>query len=373
MHRYLFVLPSFRTGGAEKVVVRVANSMQRMGLDVVLVAISREGELRGQIAPGITVVDLDVRRTRYALGAIVRLIRRTRPRVVFSTLTRINLLIVMTKWLLPQGTRVVIREAAVPTYELSAFGPVARSFYTFLYRRFYQRADRIVSQSRAMAEDLIANFGAPRERIVVIHNPVAAVEIEARKLQGSPFSGRLNYLAVGRLSPEKGYDSLLAAFAIVLRDLPDARLTILGRGPEEETLRRLAQTLNISGQVEFKGFVQDPYPFYVNADAFVQASLFEGFPNALVEAIASGTPVVATDCPGGTVEIVIPRENGLLVPVSQSNELAAAMIRVLELGRSTERTVIARSVQKFAEEGVFEAYRKLLLDVAKDAGPNVGQ
>jgi glycosyltransferase involved in cell wall biosynthesis len=135
---------------------------------------------------------------------------------------------------------------------------------------------------------------------------------------------------MGRLVHQKGFDTLIAAFGTIAERWPDWSLTIVGEGPERGALERMARDAGCAGRVHFAGRVNDPRPVLSTASVFVLPSRFEGFPNALVEAMASGCAVVATDCPSGPAEIVEDGHDGILVPVDRSDRLAAALEDLLD-------------------------------------------
>ena len=137
-------------------------------------------------------------------------------------------------------------------------------------------------------------------------------------------------LAIGRLSGEKGVDTLLRAFALVSGKFPGWRVVIAGEGVERSNLMELREKLHLGTRVEFIGQVRDVEPLLASASLFVHASRREGFPNALLEAMAMGTPVICTDCRSGPSEIVQDRVNGRLIAVDDVRALSEAMAELIE-------------------------------------------
>ena len=134
---------------------------------------------------------------------------------------------------------------------------------------------------------------------------------------------------MGRLCPQKGFDVLLEAFASVAADLPSARLVVLGKGSDREGLLRQAAALGIADRVDFPGWLPNPYALLSRATVFVMSSRYEGFPNALLEAMACGVPAVATDCPSGPSEI-LEGEVGILVPIDDAKGISGALRKILQ-------------------------------------------
>jgi len=346
-------------GGSERVFAHLLGHLDRQRFAPSLALLSRQGPFLASIPEDVEVVDLGARRARYAMRPLVSLVRRLRPDIVFSTLGHMNLAVMLCKPIMPRRTRFIARESIVPSVEL-AHGQ-APFFFPFLYRRLYPLFDRVVCQSLDMQNDLTETLGVPRERTVLIHNPVDLVRIE-ESLAGAvcPLpTGVLNVVAMGRLDSQKGFDMLLRAFSLLQG--ADCRLTILGEGPERERLEAMTRELGIAGRVTFAGFQVEPHPYLAHADVFVLSSRYEGFPNVVLEAMACGTPVAAFACPGGLNELVQPGVNGCLAPVGDVGALAACIAQLLESGPCRKavhesvatRFALPRIVREY--EAVFEA------------------
>jgi len=164
-----------------------------------------------------------------------------------------------------------------------------------------------------MADDLARHFGVPRAKMTTIYNPLDVARVRLLAGDGpNPFAGAgpgPHLVAMGRLDPQKGFDDLIRALPALLRQRPDAQLWLLGEDGEDGrpnllALESLAGTTGVPAHVHFTGFQENPYAWLAHADLFVLSSHYEGLPNALLEAIAVGCPVVALDRPGGTREIL---------------------------------------------------------------------
>jgi glycosyltransferase involved in cell wall biosynthesis len=220
-----------------------------------------------------------------------------------------------------------------------------------LYRLLYPRADRILCQTNAMARDLSALLGAKAgplddratdnvtRLITVLPNPVDVERIRAEATQTNSLwkgSGP-HLLAVGRLSPEKGFDLLLRAFFKVSLLFPHADLTLVGAGHEEATLRSLAAELGVSTAVHFTGQVDSPAAFFSEAAAYVLASRHEGLPNALLEAAAGGLPIVALPSSQGVVELLEGQPGVWLAKTISADALSATLITALQHIHAAQR------------------------------------
>jgi glycosyltransferase involved in cell wall biosynthesis len=225
----------------------------------------------------------------------------------------------------------------------------------------YRTADAIVAVSEGARDDLANYYHLPIERIKTIYNPVMIDEIrrqadEQVSLPGSDTAIRL--ISVGSLSEQKDISTAIRALAH-LRDTHDVELLLLGKGEQQEQLETLATELNVDNYVHFLGFVDNPFPYMRAADALVLSSKYEGFGHVIVEAIACGTPVVATDCPGGPSEIIDDGTYGQLVPVGDHEALSEAITATLA-NPMEERHLLERA-QQFEYERITEAHIDLLL------------
>ena len=320
------------SGGCERMMVNLATEWSQGGIAVDLVLVRREGAYLPLVPPTVRIVDLGARRTFTAIPPLVRYLRRVRPRALLSGLVHINTVALLAKKLAPE-TRVVISERNTPSVDFRDRQPAARLGYR-LAPYLYPGADAIVAVSEGVANDLATFAGLSRDRIYVIRNPVVTRETMTSARQhfahrwfepGEPPV----IIAAGRLAEAKDYPTLLHAFA-KLRAVRRCRLMILGEGELLKNLTELASILGITPDVDFLGFVINPYAVMTRAALLVLSSRWEGSPNVLVEAMACGLPVVSTDCPSGPREILAGGRFGPLVPVGDAEGLAAAMARTLE-------------------------------------------
>ena len=168
-------------------------------------------------------------------------------------------------------------------------------------------------------------------------------------------------LAVGRLEPVKDYPTLLKAFARVVLKSRHTRLLVLGEGQDREALQRLAVDLRIDEVVDFAGFVTNPFSYMSKASVFVMSSVYEGSPNALVQAMACGTAVVSTDCPSGPREILQDGKLGRLVPVGDWQALGAAILEALDSPLEADR--LLEGTRDYSAENSVRQYMDLVSEL----------
>jgi GalNAc-alpha-(1->4)-GalNAc-alpha-(1->3)-diNAcBac-PP-undecaprenol alpha-1,4-N-acetyl-D-galactosaminyltransferase len=274
------------------------------------------------------------------VSALRKTIRLTRPEVVISFVDTTNVLVLLAS----RGLRVpvVISERTDPRrHEIGRAWALGR-------RISYPIASAVVVQSPETAR--WAGTIVPPRRVYTIPNPLApeftrSVGKPTRTSTSRPLDSP-RVLAMGRLSWEKGFDLLLRAFRRVHLELPGASLRILGEGPERGALERLAHELGIAEHLHLPGAVSDPHRWLCDGELFVLPSRYEGYPNALAEAMACGLAVVATDCPYGPRQLIRSGENGVLVTPGDPDALGNAMLTLLrspsERARLAERAVEVR-------------------------------
>lgn len=353
----LFVIPSLQGGGAERVVVTLLRHLDRTHLDLALAVLdNRNPAYAADLPPGIEIIDLRLRRVRYGLPHLVRLIRRRRPDAVFSVIGHLNLGVALLKPLLPKGVRLFGRETAAVSRVSHPDGQGL--LWRMAYRHLYRRFDQVICQSEDMRRALVDHFGLPCERARVIRNPLDIERVRAladERLRDEPWGHHaIRLISVGRLSYEKGLDILLEAIGL----LADQRihLTILGDGQLRGSLEKLARDLGISDRVRFLGFVPNPYMYMAQASALVLSSRFEAYPNVVLEALACGTPVIATPAPGGIVEIAHEQPGCVLAGDISGPSLARA---IAEYPFGDGRSRVVPDLESYAAKRISAQYEAL--------------
>ncbi len=359
--RLALFMPSFRGGGAERVMVTLAEGFAGRGVAVDLLVAQREGPNEPAPAARIRVVDLRASRVLLAIPGLVRYLRRERPRAMLSALPHCNVVATWATGLAGGATRLVLSEHTTASLS-AAHSPQRRArILPVFMRRAYRRAGAVVAVSDGAADDLASLTGIARADITRIYNPVVTPRLAARadETLDHPWFAASQppvVLGVGRLTPAKDFATLVRAVAAV-RARRQVRLLILGEGDERTALQSLASRVGLGSDFSLPGFVDNPYRYMTNAAVFALSSRWEGFGNALVEAMACGAAVVSTDCPNGPREILEGGRHGLLVPVGDPRRLAAALER--QLDRPQRATVVERS-RAFGVEPALERYGAVL-------------
>jgi glycosyltransferase involved in cell wall biosynthesis len=363
--RVLFLVPAFAggTGGAERVIATILRHLDHSRFECHLALVGTGNAFHQGLPESVIVHHIGASRMRYGLPGIIRLAWLLRPQTILSTVLYLNVVLVLAKPFLPGRPKILLREAVLPSAYLAQALRHPRR-WRWLYRHLYPRADQIICLYDAMVDDMANHLEIHRDKLVRIYNPVDLAMV--RRLAGateSPYrEPGPHIVAMGRLQHQKAYDVLLIAFTLVRRAIPGARLNILGEGPLEAQLKQQAAGLGVADAVAFSGFQANPWPYIRHADLFVLASRYEGLPNSLLEALALGVSVVATDCPGGTREIQKSATHIALVPPESPEALAGAIITALNSGQKTSPAAKENdeSLRRFDIQTIVEEYSRLL-------------
>lgn len=317
----------------ERIRLVLAHEFIKQGHTVEFVLMRCEGELLAEAQADYPVIDLCVDRFRQVPLALARYLRRNRPDALLAAMWPLTVLAPIGKVLSGHRCQVVVSEHNTLSVQYATWGRVHKLFMAISMALGYRMANARVGVSAGVVQNIAQLASLPVNGFNVIHNPVARRPVpDSHNLAAAHtlWRGELGtrVLTVGSFKAQKNYDLLLRAFAKIIH-LPAARLMFVGSGAGEVKLRGLAEKLGILDRVIFAGFHHDPTPFYHTADLFVLSSNYEGFGNVIVEALASGTPVVSTNCQSGPSEILEGGLYGSLVPVGDVEALADAISAAL--------------------------------------------
>lgn len=360
--KLMLAIGSLRAGGAERVMSSLADEFARRGHEVALVTLSDPREDFFKLSPAVRRVSIGLEGASSGLvSAVVQNWRRIialrralgayRPDVAVSFLTTMNVLVSLASRGMPHA--LLLSERVDPTQH-----SVGRA-WDWMRLHEYRRAAALVVQTESVARWFQDALGSAARPVVVIPNPLAPVALGAVSCARS---GDAPYvLGVGRLEEQKGFDILIDAFALACPPGTRPELRIAGTGSLRSTLEQRAYARGVADRVRFIGQSSETAALMRGASAFVLSSRFEGFPNALLEAMACGAPCIAADCPSGPRELLGVDEGGLLVPVGDVERLAAAIRRVLadpELSARLSATG-RRMAQAYSLPVVAERWEKL--------------
>ncbi len=366
------VISSLGGGGAERVMTALANAWAAEGNEVTLITLASRRHDRYPLDAAVQRVALDLaggsEHWLAAVGnnvarvrALRRALRRCRPDAVISFITRTNVLVLAAA----AGLRVPVIVSE------RTFLPGARwvhGLWRVLHGPLYRRAAAVVVQTRRSACEMEAVLHRP---VAVIPNPLAVIPADASGGAATRSGeGRRTLLAVGRLSPEKGFGLLIDAFAQLAGRHPGWDLRIVGEGMLRDDLTRRIAARGLAGRIALPGFDSRVHETMRRSDLFVLSSSFEGFPNALLEAMAEGMACVSFDCDAGPRELIEHGENGWLVPAGNRQALVAALDALMRDAALRARLgARAREVRKlYSLPSVLGQWNALLAAVSAPAG-----
>jgi len=354
-HRVAIFLPSLEGGGAERAMSRLAAEFANRRISVDLVLARKIGPYLQQVPATIRIVNLDSRRVIASVPRLVRYLRNEKPACLISALSHANVVAIFSHLLATSPAKLIVSERAPPFQAQSNAKLLRDRLLPFLIGKLYKYADHVIAVSHGVANQL-ALLGVPRNKIAVIYNPVVdnALLDSAKEDVDHPWfvpHAPPVIVAAGRLAKEKDFQTLIRAFSLV-RKTRQVRLIILGEGENRTELHNLTQELGVADDVSLPGFVENPYKYMKRARAFTLSSLFEGFPNVLVEAMACGAPIISTDCPGGSAEILENGRWGRLTAVGDAVTLANSIREVLDAAShpDVESRAALFSIEKMTDQ-----------------------
>jgi len=396
-------LPSLEGGGAERSMLNLAKGFLAKGRKVELVLCQAKGAYLDNIPAGATMIELPATgnlRARWIaasgnlgdffvllrpvllakkvspevtrIRSLQRYMEDSQPDIILCALPYANLSAIWAKQLSGSGVPVVVSERiALSTYcaAPSNFRKWKWRYLPDLVRRGYPKADCVIAVSADVANDLITTIGLPRGSVTAVHNPVVDDTLRAHAQLALEHPWFLPgaapvILAAGRLTEQKDFATLIRAFAEV-RANREARLVILGEGRLREELEQLACNLGIQADVYMPGFVENPFQYMARASALVLSSEYEGLPGVLIQAMACGCPVISTDCPGGSREILEDGRCGTLVSIGNAGEMKKAILA--ELDSPTPKEILIGRAEDFSVDRAVSNYLTLLDNVVTQA------
>lgn len=364
--RILHIIESLEFGGAEKVLVDLANEFAKQRHTVAILCLRRIGALRAAVDARVDVECLHLAEGSHYLlpWQLARMIRRQRYDIVHAHTWGVLYESALGGLLAKTPAVVFTSHGNYPPMAQSLLRRIKRHARLALEGRVLRRIDVTVPVSDAMKSEIAAR--TPAARIETIHNGIEVLPL--MEAPGRPLRDNvLRLVTVGRMAPVKNHALLLEAVAELRRDLP-VQIDIIGDGPERPAMEKLAHTLGIGAQIRFLGFRNDVHAYLAHADAFVITSDYEGISIAILEAMRAGLPVVATDV-GGIRETVIDGETGIVVPPRSRPELVAAL-RTLATDTARRKALgeaaYAYFKREFALDRMVTRYRELYTRLLAD-------
>ena len=352
------LMASGYSGGIMRTTIRLANAFHSKGYRVHLLSGNRDFPYARELMPGILIKRIRTFNRISGIPFMMYYMLKNRPAVMLAGVIQHTVLAVRVKSLLRSQTRIYAAVRNPYSIGWADHPPAKRALKIRNLKKYYPLTNGIISNSDSVARDFSVLAQIPLSKIRTIYNPALDENIEERMHQtfSHPWFKDKDLpliLFVGRLEKQKNIPLLLAAFERVRQKTP-CRLTIIGDGSLKTELEEQVRTSAHPEDVDFLGFQENPFPFMERADVMVLPSSWEGFGNVIVEALATGTPVVATDCPGGPGEILVDEKLGRLVPMDDPLAMAVAIEDLLR--DPPPRKILRRAAERFAAPKIADEY-----------------
>src|SRR5690625_1484114 len=339
--KIIFFIYEMGAGGAARTLLNILNHIDRTIFEPILVTLNYNGSYESYLKSDVKLIKLPTKRLRAGIIPFAKVIRKERPRIVFSTIPIYNTIAIIAKLLSFTKTKNIVREAAY------LGGSFSTNVKMLLFGLLYRLSSKVIALSEGVKENIINRYFVKPDKIDVIYNPVDLENIKYQIEHGriDPSHEALFdttdkiIVTAGRLVQEKDQRTLLNAFAIVRRNI-NCKLIILGEGELKDVLIQEAISLGIEEYVHFVGFVRNPYIYFKKADVFALSSINEGFGHVLVEALAAGTPVVSTNCKPGSKEVLLDGVYGAICPVGDAKQMANKLHYILTLNDKERNELI---------------------------------
>jgi len=345
--RILFFIYQMGAGGAARTLLNIINNLDRSIFSPVLVTLNYNGSYEKEVKEDVIFIKLDTTRLSRSIFKLARIIRKEKIDIVFSTIPRVNTIAILATRFSFSKAKSVIREAD------NLGGKLSVNIQLLLFGLVYKLSNQIISLSEGVKENLIKRYKINPSEIEVIYNPVDLQSIEEKIKNGKiEEKDRVLYetedkiiVTAGRLVPQKDQKTLLDAFANVNK-VTKSHLIILGEGYLKDQLEQQAKDLHIHDRVHFVGFQRNPYIYFKQADLFVLSSIHEGFSHVIAEALATGVPVVSTNCKSGPAEVLDNGEYGELCGVGNVEEMTQKILYVFGLNQEQLHQLIQKGLNR---------------------------
>jgi glycosyltransferase involved in cell wall biosynthesis len=352
-----FFTGSLGGGGAQKVCVTVANGLSAHGWTVNLIVLDSNGsKYQTLVHKSVKLVFLNVR-ARYSFFKLYAYLKKNPIKLALSFSHELTILLVLVRFLVDYDFRIVSRNINNLQLTFKNANSLWTKYVIFsLVRHFYCKSDFVINQCRAMEEGLLKWMPQLKGKTDFIYNPVNTTELHSHTdlMFNEDF-----ILCVGRLEKQKAFHFAIEAFSMIHANYPNLNLYIIGDGSLKQDLINLAVSLGVRSKISFISFTLDIGVYYKHAKFTLLTSLYEGFPNVLIESISVGTPIVAFDCESGPREIIVEGLNGYLVKQGSVIKLSEKMVACLNKVHNFDEVILTST--QFSSSSIIEKYNTCLL------------
>ncbi|UWX56100.1 glycosyltransferase [Maribacter litopenaei] len=339
-------------GGAERVLIFLSKNLNNSKFESELIVIGKELD-NGYETTGTNIQYLNCNRVSKSIPKLISLIKKRKPDIVFGTLSHVNLLLGFISFLFPKVV-FVGRQTSITKIYKEIGGETSFDWFSFLLKFALKKLGYVICQSKDMVEDCVQLYNLNKNKLKIINNPITDNFQYHDSIPSD--SKHLKFITVGRLVTVKGHARILQMLTNI--DYP-FNYTIIGDGSLKNDLLDKIEILGLSNKIQYIPFTKDVAIYLRKSDYFLQGSLSEGFPNALLESCAVGTPVIAFDVPGGTKEIVENGINGFMVKDGEE-----FLYRLNHLPKLNPKSVSESVYKKFDKSIILKKYEDFFLEIA---------
>lgn len=357
----VFFLPDLRAGGAERVMLNLLVSYHEKfpKQETNLLLFKKQGPLLSEVPSSIKIVELGTNGASKSVLSFILFCKSHQPKLVFASLGA-SLTTSLARPFVSKKTVFINRIGnTIGAEKLLYTNPLKRFLYVFANKIIAKMSNHIIFQCHYMVKDYLEQTKITPKHYSVIYNPVKISTI--KKMAQDEITEKYTFVAVGRLNPQKDYENLINACALLKKQTSDFSLAILGEGNLNQKLKAQIQKLRLENHVFLLGHKSNPYSYISNANYLVSSSLYEGFSNVIIESLCLGKPVIATDCPGGNAEVIINGANGWLCEYKNPDALANVMLHSLYHNVTLSNEVISKnSAVLYSDDLIFNEYEKVI-------------
>ena len=358
--KLIIITPNLNVGGSQRVVTYLCNNLNSKIFNITLLIINNKksnNSFPTDSMKNIKIIDLETSRVRFSLFKIVRVIKKNKPDIIFSTQYYLNAAMVLIKPFFGPKSKLIIRETNIPTKRVFKY----KVMYMLFYKRFYKYIDSIVCQSTGMYKELKNITNCPENKLVIINNPVDPNFIQKKIEQKQDRYNKSNIVAIGStLGQQKGFERLIDSFSFI-KD-KNLKLIIMGEGPLRRKLQDKIDKEGLQNQIHLVGHQKNPTKFLARTDVFALSSFSEGFPNSLLEAGLCGIPTVAFDVEGGIKDIIVEGMNGFLVPDGDLKLFAETLLEAINYNFNRNK-IKQHVIDNFHMNKIIKEYESLFINV----------
>ena len=331
MNSILIIIPSNKIGGAERIMISTAELLSQDFKIHLIVLNKLDREIK--INDSIKIIQLNKKKIIYSVLDIYKIIKKNKFDYIISTITHLNILIILIKLFFNFKNKIILREANTTSLNLSTKKFYSRFIYNFLIKFTYPFAYKIIAVSKGVKDDLINSYKINNNKIKIIYNFVKLDKIKNLSLEQNNIEHikkiQPYILNIGSLSYQKNHELIIKAFAKI-KNYKNHKLLIIGEGKLRKNLLYLVKSLNLTNKIIFLGEISNPYPYLANCSVLVHCSRWEGLPNVLLEALALDQFIVSSDCKSGPSEIIQSNKNGILFEENNLDQLVGILSNFLE-------------------------------------------